>query len=57
MDKIVIVAKNPEDVELLRACYKILFPDRELQIIVRPVESLKDPSCFRTPAESKNRIK
>ena len=42
MDKIVILANNPEDVELLRACYGMLFPECEFQIIPKPFESMDD---------------
>ena len=52
MDKIVILASNPEDVALLRACYEMLFPECELQIIPKSFESMHDAPAVGDPASS-----
>ncbi|MDB4444102.1 hypothetical protein N9174_02040 [bacterium] len=56
MDKIVILANNPEDVELLRACYGMLFPECELQIIPKPIQSMEEAPVVGDLASSEKGI-
>ena len=56
MDKIVILASNPEDIKLLRACYGMLFPECELQIIPKPIQSMDDAPAVGNLASSEKGI-
>jgi len=56
MEKIVILANNPEDVELLRACYGMLFPECELQLIPKPIQSMEEASVVGDLASSEKGI-
>jgi len=56
MDKIVILANKPEDVALLRACYEMLFPECELQIIPKSFDSMHDAPAVGDSASSEKCI-
>jgi hypothetical protein len=56
MDKTVILSNHPEDVELLRACCRMFFPECELQIISKPIESMEDASVVGDFAASEKGV-